>query len=158
MSVTILSPSSVQKDSAIKSLCNDYIKRIQGDISIIECPAKTKTNDTDVMVKSKQAEAILKQIQKLPQNTAIIALDERGKTLTSPALAEQILKMENQGFSSFCYIIGGAFGLDQSILDKADFRLSLGNMVWPHRLVAVMILEQIYRAGQIRAGHPYHKE
>jgi 23S rRNA (pseudouridine1915-N3)-methyltransferase len=158
MAITILCPSALTKETAIQSLCDDYIKRIQGDVHIIECITKTKSNDTGDLVKTKQAESILKHIDKLPQNTALIALDERGKKISSPALSIQLEKMETQGFSSFCYIIGGAYGLDQSVLDKVHFKLSFGDMVWPHRLVAVMLLEQIYRAHQIRSGHPYHKD
>ncbi len=157
MAITILCPSSLNKDTVIKSLCDDYIKRIQDDIQIIECAIKTKSKDTGDVIKQKQAESVLKQIEKLPKNTALIALDERGQKLSSTALSKQLDKMELQGFSSFCYIIGGAYGLGQTVLDKVDFKLSFGEMVWPHRLIAVMLLEQIYRAYQIRSGHPYHK-
>jgi len=157
MSITILCPLPLTKDSAVKNLCDDYLKRMTCPVHLIECPAKIKPNDNDDLVKSKQGDALLKHLDKMPPQTAIIALDERGKQLNSPALAQKIADFQNQGRSSFCYVIGGAFGLSQSVLDRVDFSLSLGTMVWPHRLVGVMLLEQLYRAQQINAGHPYHK-
>ncbi len=145
------------KDMDIKSLCDDYIKRITTPVQIIECTTKTKPNDSDDVVKQKQGEAILKSLEKLPSNTALIMLDERGKLMDSPAFASQLSQFQNQGQSSFCFVIGGAFGLSANVLAKADLKLSFGTMVWPHRLVGVMLLEQIYRAMAINAGHPYHK-
>jgi 23S rRNA (pseudouridine1915-N3)-methyltransferase len=145
------------KDHNIKSLCDDYIKRLSVPVHFIECTTKIKQNDSDDQIKQKQGDAILKQIEKFPTNTTFIALDERGKQLDSPSLAEKLSIYQTKGTSSFCFIIGGAFGLSQDILDKMDFKLSFGSMVWPHRLVGVMLLEQLYRAQQINAGHPYHK-
>lgn len=158
MQITIICPSSLTKDSEINALCSDYIKRITGNFAIIDTPTKIKSNDGHELVKQKQAESILKLLEKLPNNTAIIALDERGRDMTSPQLATQFSKFNVDGYSSLCFVIGGAFGLASGVLDRAHLKLSFGKMVWPHRLVGVMLLEQIYRAQQINAGHPYHKE
>ena len=157
MSITILCPTPLLKDAAIKSLCDDYIKRMNTPVQFIDMTAKTKPHDNDDLVKQKQGQAILKHLEKSPSSTAVIALDERGKQMDSPRLAQSITDFQIQGKSTFCFIIGGAFGLPQAVLDKADMRLSFGAMVWPHRLVGVMLLEQLYRAQQINAGHPYHK-
>lgn len=158
MQINIICPSSLTKDTEVRSLCEDYIKRINCKIEIIEPTIKIKSNDNDALVKKKQGEAIASALDKLSNNTAIIVLDERGRHITSPELAQQISQFTLNGYSSFCFVIGGAFGLSDDVLNRSDFRLSLGKMVWPHRLVGVMLLEQIYRAQQINSGHPYHKE
>jgi 23S rRNA (pseudouridine1915-N3)-methyltransferase len=157
MTITILCPSALTKDNATKELIAEYIKRISGEVNLIEVSVKIKSNDTDQQVKDKQGQAIVNAIDKLSNNTAIIAMDERGKTLSSPDLANQIQNFNMNGQGHLCFIIGGAFGLSDDVLKRADLKLSLGKMVWPHRLVALMILEQIYRAMSINAGHPYHK-
>ncbi len=158
MTITILCPSPLVKDSDIKSIADDYIKRLQDKVVIKELSVKTKPRDTPESVKQKQGEAIIAATAKLTQNTAIIVLDERGKPYDSRQLATQFSNYKNNGLSDVCIIIGGAFGLPQEVLEKSDLRLSLGNMVWPHRLVFAMILEQLYRAQQINMGHPYHKD
>ena len=93
----------------------------------------------------------LKELEKKPG--VIVALDERGKSLGSAEFCKQLYAWENVTF-----VIGGADGLDEEIRKKADFLLSFGKQTWPHMLVRVMLLEQIYRAQQIASGHPYHRE
>lgn len=156
-SVTLLCPSPLMKDKSTRPLIDEYTKRISARIDCPVISVKTKPSDPDTLVKQKQAEALLTALEKLPQNTAIIVLDERGKNPDSIDFSQDIEKLILNGSSHFCFIIGGAFGLTQEILDKADYKLAFGKMVWPHRLVAVMLLEQIYRTQQILAGHPYHK-
>ncbi len=158
MQITIICPSSLTKESNIKSLCDDYIKRMHDDVKFIEATTKISKNDSDDLVKKKQGESLLIQLDKLSTQTAIIALDERGQKLSSPDLAKKISNLTIEGYSSLCFVIGGAFGLSSEVLNRAHFKLSFGAMVWPHRLVGLMLLEQIYRAQQINAGHPYHKE
>ncbi len=87
----------------------------------------------------------------------IIALDERGKTLTSPEFADQLAKWRDAGQPEACFLIGGADGLAHDLRDAADFKLSFGKMVWPHMLARVMLTEQLYRAASILAGAPYHR-
>ena len=156
-SISILCPSSLLKDKATIDLVNKYSKRITAKITYPDLSVKTKPSDTGDLVKKKQGDAILAVLDKLPQNTALIALDERGKSLDSVAFANELEKFMGSGQSHICFIIGGAFGLTQDVLNKVHLKLSLGKMVWPHRLVSVMVLEQIYRAQSIIAGHPYHK-
>ena len=88
----------------------------------------------------------------------LIALDERGKTLTSPAFADMLANWRDAGHPEACFLIGGADGLAPELRAKADFSLSLGKMVWPHMLARVMLTEQLYRAASILAGSPYHRE
>lgn len=157
MTVTLLCPSPLIKEAAIKTICDDYIKRITGTVNIINLTVKTSPNDSDDSVKKKQGDAICAYLDKMNTQCAIIAMHEYGQNLSSVELADSLQNMQSRGFSQFCFIIGGAFGLSDKVLSRAHFKLSLGKMVWPHRLVAPMVLEQLYRAQQINAGHPYHK-
>ncbi len=88
----------------------------------------------------------------------VIALDERGKTLTSPQFADLLANWRDNAQPEACFLIGGADGLAPDLRDAADFKLSFGKMVWPHMLVRVMLAEQLYRAASILAGAPYHRE
>lgn len=87
----------------------------------------------------------------------LCALDERGKTLSSPAFADLLGRWRDQGQSP-AIIIGGADGIDPAFRARADVAISFGKMVWPHMLVRVMLAEQLYRAASILAGTPYHRE
>ncbi len=87
----------------------------------------------------------------------LVAMDERGKTLTSPDFAEQIGKWRDAGHANACFLIGGADGIAEELRAQADFKLSFGKMVWPHMLARVMLVEQLYRAASILAGSPYHR-
>ena len=87
----------------------------------------------------------------------VCVLDERGKTLTSPQLADLLAKWRDEGRGEAAFVIGGADGIDPSLRARADFSLSFRQMVWPHMLVRVMLAEQLYRAASILAGTPYHR-
>jgi 23S rRNA (pseudouridine1915-N3)-methyltransferase len=93
----------------------------------------------------------------LPSGIPFVALDERGTQWSSRALAERIVAWRDQGSPELAFAIGGAEGISETVLDRADFILSLGSMTWPHLLVRGMLLEQLYRVQQILAGHPYHR-
>ncbi|MBV8654216.1 MAG: 23S rRNA (pseudouridine(1915)-N(3))-methyltransferase RlmH [Alphaproteobacteria bacterium] len=97
-------------------------------------------------------------LAKVPERAVVIALDERGTVLSSAAFAQKITKWRDAGASDLAFLIGGADGHSDSLRQRADFLLSLGPMTWPHLLVRGMLLEQLYRAQQILAGHPYHRE
>jgi 23S rRNA (pseudouridine1915-N3)-methyltransferase len=94
----------------------------------------------------------------LPTGVPFVALDERGTQWSSRALAKRIAAWRDQGGSELVFAIGGADGLHRAVLDRADVILALGSMTWPHLLVRGMLLEQLYRAQQILAGHPYHRQ
>lgn len=87
----------------------------------------------------------------------VILLDERAPSASSEDFARHIEKLQNQGISVLNFLIGGADGFSESQRKKADFLLSFGKQTWPHKLVRVMLVEQIYRAQQILANHPYHR-
>jgi len=84
-------------------------------------------------------------------------LDGRGKMLDSAGLARQLGSWRDQGTAGITFVIGGADGLGDDVLARADLVLSLGAMTWPHQLVRVMLAEQLYRAQTILSGHPYHR-
>jgi 23S rRNA (pseudouridine1915-N3)-methyltransferase len=93
----------------------------------------------------------------IPDGAVLAALDERGENIDSAALAGLIRQWRGDNRESVCFIIGGADGLAPSLLERAKIRLAFGAATWPHQLVRIMLLEQIYRAGTILSGHPYHR-
>lgn len=107
------------------------------------------------MLRTREAELILAA---LPAGVRLIALDARGVQWSSRTLAEQIGRWRDEGIAELAFAIGGAEGLGKVVIDRADPVLSLGPMTWPHFLVRGLLLEQLYRAQQILAGHPYHRE
>jgi 23S rRNA (pseudouridine1915-N3)-methyltransferase len=107
-----------------------------------------------MQLKAREGELI---VGALPASVPSVALDERGVQWSSRALAEQIAFWRDRGSPELAFAIGGADGLHSMVLDRADVILSLGSMTWPHLLVRGMLLEQLYRAQQILAGHPYHR-
>jgi 23S rRNA (pseudouridine1915-N3)-methyltransferase len=106
-------------------------------------------------LKAREAQLIL---EALPAGARLIALDEHGAQWSSRALSERLAAWRDQGVAELAFAIGGAGGLGAVVLGRAEAILSLGPMTWPHLLVRGMLLEQLYRAQQIRAGHPYHRE
>jgi len=94
----------------------------------------------------------------IPEGARVVALDERGKLVTSPTFAETLGLWRDEGVRDAAFLIGGADGLTGELRDRADLVLSFGKMVWPHMLARVMLAEQLYRAATILAGSPYHRE
>jgi 23S rRNA (pseudouridine1915-N3)-methyltransferase len=93
-----------------------------------------------------------------PDDARKILLDERGAEWTSRQLAEKLARWRDDGVPSATFWVGGADGVSQSVKDNADEKLAFGRQTWPHRLVRVMIAEQIYRALTILCGNPYHRD
>jgi 23S rRNA (pseudouridine1915-N3)-methyltransferase len=103
---------------------------------------------------AEEAAAILAVI---PEKSAIVALDERGGNLDSAAFARHLGRWRDEQVASTFFVVGGADGLSPDLRRKAKLSLAFGAATWPHQLVRVMLLEQIYRAATILAGHPYHR-
>jgi 23S rRNA (pseudouridine1915-N3)-methyltransferase len=101
---------------------------------------------------AREAEAILTRV---PAGAFLAALDREGEALTSPVLADWLEQRRRSG-RDLCFVIGGAFGLDSSMRERADQRLSLGPLTVPHQLARVVLLEQLFRAHKILAREPYH--
>ena len=108
----------------------------------------------DVDRKADEGRAILAA---LPEGTTVVALDENGRHYTSEVFANRIGHLRDNGMRVLSFVIGGADGLHDSVLKRADYSLCLGVMTLPHQLVRVVLAEQLYRAATILAGHPYHR-
>jgi len=93
----------------------------------------------------------------IPDGAALVALDERGQSLPSATFASQLGRWRDEQVPGTVFVIGGADGLSPELRRKAKLSLSFGAATWPHQMVRVMLLEQIYRAATIMAGHPYHR-
>lgn len=105
----------------------------------------------------RKAEEARQLLGTLPEAGVLIALDERGKTLSSEDFSTRIAAWRDAGRPALQLLIGGADGHDASIREKADLTLSFSPMTWPHQLVRILLAEQLYRATTILSGHPYHR-
>jgi 23S rRNA (pseudouridine1915-N3)-methyltransferase len=140
------------RKGAMRELFEDYAARLNPKISLKEVEERRPLKGDEL--KRREAQLLLEAI---PIDAYVIALDGRGKQLSSEALALKIQSLQDDGQRSALFVIGGADGHDQSLLERANFTLSLGPQTWPHMLVRVMLAEQIYRADSILRGHPYHR-
>jgi len=121
--------------------------------AIVELEEKRRLPPPEL--KTREAELILAA---LPAGARLVALDQRGAEWSSRELADRLRTWRDGGIGAIAFAIGGAEGLGPAVVERADAVLSLGMMTWPHLLVRCMLLEQLYRAQQILAGHPYHRE
>ena len=148
------------KEKFYQSAAEEYTKRLRGycNFQILELPEhKLPENPSAAEISvglEKEAELIF---SKIPKGAWFCTLTPEGKIISSEALAEKIKEVKLSGKSSACFLIGSSFGIAQRIKDKADFKLSMGPMTFPHHLARVMVLEQLYRAEAIQAGSKYHK-
>jgi len=105
----------------------------------------------------RQVEESIALANVVPDGAVVVTLDQRGESLDSPALAALLRDWRAQDRAAACFVIGGADGLAPSLIERAKLRLAFGAATWPHQLIRIMLLEQLYRAGTILAGHPYHR-
>lgn len=127
-------------------LCEEYLKRMVIPVTVKEIPTGTQATENDLLHKA------------IPPKAVKVVLDERGKDLSSREFAQIMGHWLESGIKEIVFIIGGADGLTDDIKRQADKTISLGRQTWPHKLVRVMLLEQLYRFQQINAGHPYHRD
>ncbi|MPM48557.1 Ribosomal RNA large subunit methyltransferase H [bioreactor metagenome] len=159
MNITVISVGKL-KEKYLKEAIDEYAKRLQRycKISIIELQdEKTPDNASEkeeLQIKNKEGEAILKSIK---DNSFVIALDLKGKMLTSEEFSTYIQELGVSGKSDLVFVIGGSLGLSQEVLNRANYKLCFSKMTFPHQLFRVMLLEQIYRGFRIMKGEPYHK-
>ena len=146
--ITILAIGK-QRRGALGDLQALYAGRLNPLPAIVELEEKRKL--PPAQLQAREAELILTA---LPPVARLVALDERGQAWTSRELADRLGQWRDQGTATLVFAIGGADGLGRAIIERADAVLSLGAMTWPHLLVRGMLLEQLYRAQQILAGHP----
>ena len=136
-----------------QELVDGYLKRLDWQVRVIEVAEKRK-----LAARERRAREADKLLAAVPEGAAVIALDETGEALTSRAFAGALDGFCQQGIYRIALIIGGADGLDDTVLKRADRIVSLGRMTWPHLLVRAMLAEQIYRAWSIVRSHPYHRD
>ncbi len=154
MKVTVCAVGRLRKSPELE-LISDYLERFTkagraiglGPASVVEVEDKKNLG--------MEAEAALLE-RAVPSGAILVTLDERGDLVSSPDFAQRLAGWRDGG-RDVAFVIGGADGIAPGLRAKADWSLSFGRMVWPHMLVRVMLAEQLYRAGQILAGTPYHR-
>ncbi len=151
MNIEIIACGRLKK-GAFYDLFQEYHRRMEWDVTLIECESRSRDPST---IHRDETTQILNIID--PQ-AFVIAMDERGKTLSSRDIAVKMQDLQNTNRTHIQCLIGGADGLNDKIRIRADMLLSFGKQTWPHMLARVMLLEQIYRSQQILKNHPYHRD
>lgn len=140
----------------VKEGVEDFTKRISKyypvEWSIIPLP-KNAAMMSEPDLKKKEGEIVLEWLKK---DDYLVALDERGKQLSSEALADFIMKRTNESTKNLVFLVGGAFGLDETVLKRANYQWSLSQLTFPHQLVRLILAEQVYRACTIIRNEKYH--
>ena len=159
MKVTIITVGKI-KEKYLKDAIAEYTKRLSKycKLEIIEvADEKTPDNASEVVeeqIRAKEGERLLKYVK---DGAYVITLEINGKQLTSEQFAEKIETLGIQGTSHIIFIIGGSIGLGQEVLARSNYALSFSKMTFPHQLMRVVLLEQVYRSYRIINGEPYHK-
>ena len=159
MRITLITVGKI-KEKYLKDAIAEYQKRLGSycKLEIIEvADEKTPDNASEVVeeqIRSKEGERILKHVK---DDAYVITLEINGKQLSSEELADKMEKLGVQGTSHIMFIIGGSIGLGQEVMKRSNFALSFSKMTFPHQLMRVILLEQIYRGYRIINGEPYHK-
>ena len=159
MNISIVTVGKL-KEKYLKQGIEEYLKRLgsYAKVEVIEVPdekAPEELSDTEmVQVKQKEGERIL---AKISPDTYVIALAINGKLKSSEELADTLDKLATYGKSKIAFVIGGSLGLSDEILKRADEQLSFSKMTFPHQLMRLILVEQVYRAFRINRGEPYHK-
>ncbi|WP_421981226.1 23S rRNA (pseudouridine(1915)-N(3))-methyltransferase RlmH [Roseibium sp.] len=148
------------KAGAEKDLLDRYLNRARktgrglgiSDVRVVELAESRAQRPEDR--KAEEAQALLGTVA---GSARIVALDENGKNLTSADFSRKLESWKDQGISDVMFAIGGADGHGQALIARADLKLALGAMTWPHQIARILLAEQIYRAMTIQSGHPYHR-
>lgn len=159
MNITILCVGQI-KEKYFRDAIAEYQKRLSRycKLQMIEvADEKTKENASEAendLIRKKEGERLLKHIK---DSDYCITLEIDGRMLTSEGLSKEIDRLGLTGKSSLVFVIGGSIGLDTAVLKRSDYALSFSKMTFPHQLMRVILLEQIYRSYRIMRGEPYHK-
>ena len=159
MKITIITVGKI-KEKYLKDAIAEYSKRLSRycKLEILEvADEKTPDGASEIVeenIREKEGERILKLIK---EDAYVITLEISGKMLTSEELADRIETLGIQGKSPLVFVIGGSIGLGREVLRRSDYALSFSKMTFPHQLMRVTLLEQIYRSYRIINGEPYHK-
>ncbi|MEG2247008.1 MAG: 23S rRNA (pseudouridine(1915)-N(3))-methyltransferase RlmH [Peptostreptococcaceae bacterium] len=159
MNISVISVGKL-KEKYLKLGIEEFAKRLTkySKLDMIElddekCPENLSEKDM-LIVKDKEGKKILSKVK---NNSYVIALAIDGKNLSSEELADTISKLAVRGNSHITFIIGGSLGLSDDVLSRADYKLSFSKMTFPHQMMRLILLEQIYRAFRINNNEPYHK-
>ncbi|MBY0476197.1 MAG: 23S rRNA (pseudouridine(1915)-N(3))-methyltransferase RlmH [Chitinophagaceae bacterium] len=143
-------------EAYIKPGVEEFTKRISNyypvEWSILPAP-KNAGSLSEADLKKKEGEMILDWLQK---DDYLVALDERGKQMSSEGLADFIMKRSNESTKNLVFLIGGAYGIDEAVMKRANYKWSLSQLVFPHQLVRLILAEQLYRACSINRNEKYH--
>jgi 23S rRNA (pseudouridine1915-N3)-methyltransferase len=159
MNITVITVGKI-KEKFLRDAIDEYSKRLSRycKLDIIEVPdEKTPDNASEkeeLQIKDKEGDLILKHIK---DNMFLVALAIDGKQLSSEELATLIKDLGVKGESNIAFVIGGSLGLSKAVLSRANYKLSFSKMTFPHQLMRVILLEQVYRGYRIINGEPYHK-
>jgi len=159
MKITIISVGKIKEKYLLDGIA-EYAKRISkfsniNEIVLKDMPIPLKESAAiDEEIKRKEGEEILSSI---PLNSYKVALDLKGEMLSSPALANKILEIQTYHSSHIVFIIGGSLGLSSDVIKACDYHLCFSKMTFPHQLMKLILLEQIYRAFKINNNETYHK-
>lgn len=134
----------------------EYLKRLgpYRPVELVELPDEKVDVGREAIAKQREAERALAVLK---PGAFVVALTERGEQPDSLALSERLAALDHEGFREVVFVIGGANGHDASLLARADWKLALGRLTFPHQLARLVLVEQLYRAERIRRGEPYHK-
>jgi 23S rRNA (pseudouridine1915-N3)-methyltransferase len=143
-------------EAYVKAGVDEFTKRISNyypvEWTILPMP-KNAGILGEADLKKKEGELILNNLQK---DDYLVALDERGKQISSEGLAELIMKRGNESVKNLVFLIGGAYGIDEAVMKRANYKWSLSHLVFPHQLVRLILAEQVYRACSINRNEKYH--
>jgi len=159
MQITIIAVGGL-KEKYWQDACREYLKRLRpyAKVEVKEITEERVANEESVALVEQAMQNEADRIRKaLPTGATIVALDVQGRSMTSEDLATYLEREETYGRGSFAFLIGGSYGLHRDLLNQTAVRLSFSSFTFPHQLMRVILLEQIYRAMKIRRGEAYHK-
>jgi len=159
LAVTVIALGKL-KEKYLRDACDEYIKRLGTlcKLKIFELdPVKLVDNASQAEIDKALQKEAKEILAKIPQNAKVVAMCIEGKQMPSEKLSKFFETTAVSGQGEIVFIIGSSFGLDESVKKRADVRLSMSEMTFPHQLARVMLLEQIYRAFMISNSSKYHK-
>jgi len=159
MKITLISVGKI-KEKYLKDAIGEYSKRLSAYCNLVlievadEKAPETLSDKEATQIKEKEGEKILSKIK---ESQYVFALDLSGKQRSSEAFAKELDQLQIYGSSDLVFVIGGSLGLSQAVIDRSNTQISFSKMTFPHQLMKVILLEQIYRGYKIIRNEPYHK-
>ena len=142
------------RDFRWRALEEEYLSRLRKFVAVDVCPVRESRLRDPLQAQGQESQLLESRI---PSASAVVALDERGDQASSQDFAALLGTLAARGTRTISFVMGGPHGLAEGLRVRADQRLALSRMTWPHEMARVMVLEQLYRAFSIMRGYPYHK-